>query len=428
LYRLALLAPLTLALVHAGPPPKDKVDFGPEVTQKARLWLDTAAGQVAAAPPEVQAGALVSIAVVETAVDKAKALEHFNQALAAGAALSTRSGARVREEFHAYLITEVAKYDLNRAVEMLQSLPETPAGERDFRAEPLNQVILALLREKQFHRAVEILNRHALAGVYPYDALTQLLKQLPPDDDRRVTLYSQALTGFEQRPNVDAYTRFLRQNLKEIPRPLLEPAVRALARTALEGRGIVNPYLMTFKNEKGVVSLDDPVAVVLFNLTDLITPFDPAFVKAASAKYPALARALEQYPNGFESLKSDGHAVVSQVTWDAKLEGAAAKQRHQTVAFETVKVQEFMKIFFKDPASALSIAREIPTARLRVRQIAMVARAAGEKDPAEAKPLLSKVIDALAEMKDEPARWPGWTAVAESAHRMNLNPAVRECQ
>ena len=76
---------------------------GADLPAKAHTYLDAAAGLVAATPPDFQAGALLQLGSVVASFDNKRALELYEQALAAGAVLPTQKDYRLKEEFQSQI-------------------------------------------------------------------------------------------------------------------------------------------------------------------------------------------------------------------------------------------------------------------------------------------------------------------------------------
>jgi len=159
------LAPAVLALTIAVPiaaqsaperPPantnqsKTEKDAKDPRQAKARELLESAGGQAAALPMDVQPLALLQLAVIETAVDKAKAAEDFDLAFAAAATLPSNPDRRYREDFQADIVRELAKFDPEHAMDMLRTMPPGPPDEPDSRITAVDAVLERALAEKRW--------------------------------------------------------------------------------------------------------------------------------------------------------------------------------------------------------------------------------------------------------------------------------------
>lgn len=410
--KLCLCLAAAYSLAWAGPPEPS------ELAAKAKLYLETASGMIAAAPPDFQAGALMQLGVVTSAHDPKKALEYYEQAFAASAVLPTQSGYRLREEFQATLAGHVAKVDVERAIELIVAMTPPPAGDVDSRSGALNEITRQLLAKKKLDRATEFLDRMVVGGAYPFDAITLVIKAQPPGDEHRQLLFSQALVGFQQRPQTEPFERFIRTFRKEMPEQTFQQAVRLLGKTVLDGKGLPEPHSQTMVAPSGTVTLTDPKDVEIFNALDLIADVDPAWAKEI-ARRPGLQAVLERYPRGKASIEvGQGETVTTRGTIRPGQSKAEIEQRAQVLAFETQKMTEAMRYINKDPVKTLEAAAQLPSPQLQARVIEMVAMMAGSKDPAEARSLLGKCVETLEAIKSPDWRANGWGAVAVSAAKI----------
>jgi hypothetical protein len=395
---------------------------------KAREFLELAGGMAAGASAEFQPGALLQLAIVQAKLSKPRSLELFDQAFAASAALPARD--RLRDRFQSMTVAELAKVDVEAAIEKLPSIPEAPPGQPDPRSEPLNQIVARLLDEKSRRsgRAFEVIDRFGLAGAYPYQAVASLLKTLPPEDDRCALLFGQALAAFAQRPDIRGLEGFVRQFRPGRPQAMsaatFDSAVRAMARAASEGKGIVEPETRTISTDTGTVSLTDPSDAVLFGLTDLILDVEPGLVERLVSGRPDLQLALHNYPRGLRSLEGKGvsNMVTGSVSVDANVSKAAVEARTQRMILETRRFQEVMVNYVKDPQKAIDAARQIPAPPLKIRALTMIAMNQDANSPEKALPVLEKCIAAVAEIQQAGNRANGWPRLAEAADRYGDRP------
>ncbi|GEM_PF-5565267 len=386
-----------------------------ELKTRARTYLETASGLVAATPPEFQAGALLQIGAITSTFDPNRAMELYEQAFAASAVLPTQTGYRVKEEFQSLLCEQVARIRMERAIEILTMIPIPPSGEPDPRGGALRSITQQFLAAKQIDKALETLDRLAVGGAYPFEAVTLVLKALPPGDERRQSLFSAALASFQQRPDVAEYDRFIRTFKKEMTLETFQSSVRALARAALDGKGLPEPHSQTIAAPKGTVTLTDPQDVEIFNLVDLMTEVDAGWAREVAASRPGLQQVLAQYPRGPASIDGNGETMTTRGTIRPGQSKADVEARARVIAFETVKAQETMAKLRKDPEGALAAIAQIPTPLLQVKMIETVAYFSGSKPPEEARPLLGKCAETLSKVKEPDYRANAWGAIAVNA-------------
>lgn len=400
----------------------------PDRKQRAAELLEQAAGMVSAGSAEFQPGALLQLGLVEASRNKARAAELLLQSIAASAVLPTNSGERVREEFQSLAVRELAKVDLEAAIEALPMLTPLPAGEDDPRVDAVEAVVASLLSSNHQDRAVEVIERHGLAGAFPYAAVTRLLQTLPADDPRRDLWFAQSLAAFQQNPNLAAMDRFVREFRpgRKLPMsaPTFEAAVRAMVRAALDARGLGQTSL-TITAASGTVHLTNTHDVALFSLVDLALAVDPSLLDRMKEGRTELRAALEAYPRGRASLDA-GDVVTTQGTIIPGLDEAASRARMQRLVVETMKFQEVMANIRKDPARSIAAARQIPTARLAVRAFGTIAMSQNPESPASMLAVIRQCAAGLAEVKDEGARASGWTTLAQAAQRAKDEALARD--
>jgi len=401
---------LAVAQAIAADPP-DPADL----KAKARTYLDAASGMVAATPPEFQSGALLQLGSITSTFDPQRALELYEQALAASAVLPTQTGYRVKEEFQSLLCAQVAKINIDRAIEILTMIQIPPSGEPDPRGRALRAITLHFLAAKQVDKAIEMVDRLSLGGTYPFDAVTLILKALPPADDRRQNLFSQAQASFQQRPEVEPFNSFIRTFRKEMTIETFQSSVRALGKAAVDGKGLPEPHSQTIVAPKGTMTLTDPRDVEIFNVLDLIADVDPAWAREVTASRPGLQQVLERYPRGPASMDGRGETMTTRGTIKPGQSKSDIEARARVLALETLKAQETMSKLQKDPAGALAAIAQIPTPLLQVKMIETVAYFSGSKPPEEARPLLGKCAETLSKVAEPDYRANAWGAIALNA-------------
>lgn len=415
-FTLAVALLVTPVLFSADPPSPAKAS-----PERAFELLESAGGVIAGTPPEFQAGALLRLAQVELAADKrTSSLDHLNQSFAATAALPSLSDYRVREEIQSMVASVTARVDLERAAEMIFAIQPASGWDKDQRVAAVDAIVRELLRMKKTAEAVSVLDRFGPDGVLPFQALGELLKTLPPEDERRMALCSQALAAFRRRPDIENFNIYLRNFRKQIPQSIYAASVLALAHATMDKKGLPRPLLFSVTTPKGTISVRDPYDSVLFQMLDLVQEIDPELARRIVSDRPGLQSILQRYPNGQASLQADGEAVT---TW-TDAEGPEGKpsadqqQRASVVALEGLKVQQAMTALRTDPGKYLDIVREIPTARLRTRMIGTLAMYATGRPPEEGKPILEKCVAELKEVKDTSARATTWVTLANAANRL----------
>jgi hypothetical protein len=335
----------------------------PDPKEKARQFLESASGMIAAAPPESQAPALLQLATVEKAVDKAKAVEHLEQAFAAAAVLPSRRDNRLQEQTQALIVRELAISDLEKAIEKLAAMDITPPDELDPRAEAIEQIVAGLVREKKLDEASAVMDRFASTGAYSFGGARALVAAIPPDDDRRALLFGQAISAFNRQPDLNAMESFVRGfgpgSTKPMPRALYDSAVRSMVAATLDNKGILMPGTITVTTDKATISLSDPQDSALWRLVDLAVSVEAALVKKMIQDRPQLTNLVEIFPEGMRSM-AKGEGIVTTGTLDGDVrDSREAQEMQQRLIVATARFQEVMKYYRKEPVKALEAARAV---------------------------------------------------------------------
>lgn len=389
------------AMLAAQMPAAQTEDADPK--KKAAQYLEAAGGMIGALAPESQAAALLQLALVEAPVNKAKALEHFEQAFTAASALPNTTAGRVRDQVQARAVAGVAPLSIDRAIELAASLNAPRPLEQDVRADAIYSVVQHLVKEKKFDKAIEAMDRFNAAGAYPLRAAGHLLSQLPADDPRRGALFSMAVAGFSQNPDCNNMISFLRQ-FQEMPMSLRQTAIRALMRAIEENKGMPFFDRQTVTSNAGSVSLETAQEIMIFNAVDMIRPVDPDWLRKMAAERQSLRAALERFPGGVPEMRAAGNLVISLAT------GAAP-----TLGADSMAFQRAMEYAEKDPSRALALSKEIPHPRMQAILVSEVARAAKSKNPGDAAAALSACVARLDEVKPVNVRQEAWDAISEAA-------------
>lgn len=399
-------------------PPAD----APNPKDKARQYLESAAGMISASPPESQASALLQLATVERALDAKQAAEHLDQAFAASAVLPSRKENRLKQQTQALIVRELAGIELEAALEKVSAMEITPPDELDPRAEAIEQIVAGLIRQKKIDEASVVLDRFATTGAYSFGGAKALIAALPPDDDRRALIFGQVISAFNRQPDLNAMESFVRgfgpSSTKPMPKMLFDSAVRAMAVAALDNKGILMPGTITVTTDKATVSLSDPQDSAIWRIIDLAAAVDTGLVKKLIAGRPLLMQLVELFPEGMRSMARGEGVMTAGTLVGSGPNSREAREKQQRLIRDTALFQEVMKYYRKEPDKALEAARGIPTATLRVRAITTVARNVDESQLAAAKATVEKCIAALEEMKPPESRASGWSGIAMAAGKI----------
>ena len=129
-----------------------------------------------------------------------------------------------------------------------------------------------------------------------------------------------------------------------------------------------------------------------------------------------LKTALERFPEGEESMRTDGGMSISTTSGGSPNASVAAEMQLQSLS--NTRYSEAMSLLSKDPDRALALIREIPLKDQRARALAAVANHSSEKDASAAKSALTQALHLLDDIKDPGNTVDAYVAIAEAAHKI----------
>lgn len=380
--------------------------------QSARELLQAATEMVSTASPGIQVPALLELALLYQDTDKKKTLELLDQAM--GAASTAALQARV--------VRTAAGIDVDKAIEMAPSVPVQQ------RTEPLERIVTALVAQKRIDRAVEVLEQSAGQGGYPYRAADNLLSKLADDDPRRASLFASATAALTPDSRTSDFARLLALQWRTLPRPLVDGAVAKLVNLILDEKSDTTTF-STLSSSLGSVSFSDDRDYQLFDIMHILQVADPKRAAELKEKHPALASALEKFPEGRPSMKasdSDNIRINRNTTERNAPNDPQAAARMQMVALSQAKAREALALARKDVQLGISRAAEVPDLFLKAGALAEIAQLAASKDPATAKSVIGQAIAAMKEIKDPEATADLWAAVASAATEAKDDEMARD--
>ncbi|MBL0159142.1 MAG: hypothetical protein IPP47_18815 [Bryobacterales bacterium] len=382
------------------------------LAQSAKELLQTASEMVSTASPGVQVPALLELALLYQDSDRKKTLELLDQAMAA-AGTST---------LQARVVRTAADVDVDKAIEMAPSVPVQQ------RTEALERIVTALVARKRLDRAIEVLEASAGQGGYPYRAADNLLSKLAEDDPRRASQFASATAALTPDSRTTDYARLLAHQWRRLPRPLVDGAVAKLVNLILDEKSDTTT-ISTLSSSLGSVSFSDDRDYQLFDIMHILQVADPKKAAELKEKRPALASALEKFPEGRLSMKasdSDNINTNRNTTEKNAPNDPQAAARMQMQALSQAKAQEALALARKDVQLGVSRAAEVPDPTLKADALTEIAQLAAGKDPATAKSVIGQAIAAMKEIKDPEATANLWAAVASAATEAKDDEMARD--
>ncbi len=384
--------------------------------KRAAVLLDNAGQAVGAARPEVQVFGLLHLAENYEPIDQKKSLEYFHQAFDAAASIPADSGTNQRAQLQSEIVRSLAPLNVDDAIAMLRQME--PSGKNDRRVNAAQSIVGVLIQKKRLDDALEIVESFGTFGDYPYAAAASIFKALPADDPRRNTLFSSAMAAYGAHPRGN-FPDLLMKVWREIPQSLAQSAVATLVNGILDRKEDDSHFIASISSIKGTANFSSRKDYDLFNLMSVLQTCDPKRAAEILETRPDLKAALQQFPEGTESMRSgengDIHSSTSSGGGKANPQQDAG-QRLQALARN--RAAEALAALKEDPDKALSIAKTIPAASIRADVLGKIANSVGEKDPGSAKGILGQCISLLDDIKDPSDRVGTWTIVAEAAHKI----------
>ena len=369
--------------------------------QSAKELLRTASEMISTASPGVQVQALLELALLYQDSDKKKTLEMLEQAMSAAG-----TGA-----LQARVVCTAADIDVDMAIDMVTTVPVQD------RSEALERIVTALVAQKRLDRAFEVLEQSAGPSAYPYRAVDHLISKLGEDDPRRQSLFASATAALTPNVRTTDYARLLAHQWRTLPRPLVDGAVTKLVNIILDEKSDV-AIIGTLSSSLGSVSFNNDSDYQLFDIMHILQAADPKKATELKEKRPALAAALDKFPEGRLSMKaSDSDSIsTNRRSGDKKaVEDLQAAAKMQLLALSEAKAQEALALARKDVQLGVSRAADVADPYLKANALVDIAQLAAAKDPATAKSVIGQAIAAMKGIKEPDATAGLWAAVASAA-------------
>lgn len=387
----------------------------PTHREQAAELLTKAGEMVAATRPEVQAAALIHLGDTWTVLDRKKAGEYFDQALAALPGVSEKS---FNDYLRTGLISAAAEADPEHAASLLASVPDAPA-------QAVDRIVTGLLQKKNTARAIAVVETVSATGPFPFRAAQRILETLPADDERRLPLFGAATSAYLARPNNTAFGALLASQWKTVPRNMTETALRALVDTILKNKGDDEHYQQTLSNDQGAVSFSSRASAELFYVMHIVQEIDSKRAEELLRARPDLAGALQRFPGGRAGM---GNNVNSNTNSRGRDDSAPSGQdaSMNLGAIADARAAEAHKKFDTDQDAALDLAKTIPVVHVRAATLAEFALKLAAQQPERAGQLIDQCLDELKEDKNEGLRVRLWPDLAEAAHKAKRDEQARK--
>jgi hypothetical protein len=418
---------LTIGFLRAQNEPKSpEAKKPPTPKERAREIADKAIDTITGSQPDTQVAGLLHLAEIYTDFDKTRALELFRQAFSAASSLPADEHQDKRGYMMAQVASVTAESDVDLAIELLGQMDAPQSGRTDHRGRAVEAITRQLIGKKQLGRAAELVISLGSQGDFEYEAAAELMKAAPEGDPLKMQLFSAATTAYNLRPKGE-YPRLVAQHWRSVPQPMAENALSAILNAILDkndkNKDKNENYVKTISSAKGAITLSSRENAELFNLLHVIRAINPKKAEELVESRLELKSALERFPEGEESMRTDGGMNISTTSGGAPNASAAADMQLQSLS--NARYSEAMSLLSKDPDRAIALIREIPLKDQRARALAAVANHSSEKDASAAKSALAQALHLLDDIKDPGNTVDAYVAIAEAAHKIKDEESAR---
>jgi hypothetical protein len=382
--------------------------------------------------PEARAYTLMQVGQAYLGVDRGIAREALGEAFQATLSIEDDPRGDARRQLQGWVLEALVPFGAGAVEELL------PQAVPDARHQAITRLVISASREKQFDRALAMLDLVDPDSELPYPAVTELMMRLPEDRSaERQQLFLQALTRFAaQKPQQGIMVgndiaalvgRFWR---------LVPPAV------ALQGIDLVldrsrrpdeQPLQMTVSTPQGAASFGSAYEFRLFQVLPALQHLDSGRAERLLREHRGLAGTLQQHPEGMRSLdptfretppaEGESSSVSVSVRGGAGGGGPGPGALEDRMAAEwEVRGQRIVEDAGRDPKQALAAAMTLPESvgrsAPRARTLLEIARLAAEKNPSIAREALRELAPLIAALPD-PRQTQFLTAAGRLSLRMN---------
>jgi hypothetical protein len=367
----------------------------PDAKAEALKQLEAASGFLAAKnDPVLDIVARYHLARAWLAAgDRKRAQEHLDFAFTA---LSPDLGAvEARHQFLQFqgdVVSFAVSLDPERAQSMITAMPKPASGEFDMRTSPASALI-GYYRQSQPAKAVELAQQFCTEGICPYGAVRGLIKQLPPDDERRIPLYYATLQAYRANQG-PFFTDYFNQVWTEVPKDAAAQGLDAVLSVILNQKDDSNSgFQQVWSSPAGTAILSSRADADLFKLIPALRVLEPKKLDELLDQRTGLKSAVGQFPDGLDTLSKSGSVNYSVGGGGA---AAVAREASHSVAAKALADAE------TNPDRALDAAASIPDPADRIRVLSAVARQTKSSrllgrclEIAKDLPASSDVVDAL---------------------------------
>src|SRR5581483_8575213 len=297
-----------------------------------------------------------------------------------------------------------------------------PQSENEVRRSIMGALISKNVRDGHLDHATELLGRMREEKEFPYDAASELMLALRPDE--RQAVFNEALNNYRNTGKdedsflaIEDLGTLVIRFWQHLPKPIVLEAIDLLLSTAKEKSETHDDNQVSFSTGKGGVSFS-PYEYRLFELLPVLQELDSSRAESLLQEHTAVSGALHKYPKGLASLNSayrdtplTKEEEVSEDFPDVRVGGTAADaaadqaldQYQRQIQDKAMHAREETR---SDPKAALETALSLPlwgptgpaSYSPRANSLAEIAVSVAEKDPATADKALEEIRKSLDQM------------------------------
>jgi hypothetical protein len=164
---------------------------------------------------------------------------------------------------------------------------------------------------KQTEQALRVINRIAAETEMPYDAATRIMGAMKRDRSSDLqALFSASLSSYRDNAphrNMadDSFPRMVTQFWSRVPEQVVRQAIDEILKQTDEPKNSNDTPKATFSiisSEKGQAVFDSLFQYRLFQILPVLREIDPSAAEGYLKKYTELAKPVQQFPNGDDSI------------------------------------------------------------------------------------------------------------------------------
>ena len=401
------------APAKSGSPPKKAIPAKYTVDQERGLrLLSSVEAEAAGLEPDMRAFVLWRASYVYETIDEKKAEKIARESFTASQSIEDASdndqcgpvgsAGDIKSWIQQHLLSDMI--GKNQIAEAEGLFPQSTKPVRNLIT---RELIQHYIEKKDLALAETFFSQLTDSEDYPFDTAADLVLAMGPEKAAdRMAIFNQALNNFEQHGDQetmgqDDFGNFIERTWAHVPSALVLDAANKVLDEA-KSTDLHSHFSMV--SEKGSVTLNSIYELRLFQLLPVIEELDKEKAESLLRDNAETRARLSRYPQGMQSLTSEGNIDSYAVDDDDSSSQAAPSEATQELNAQLRKRKsEIAQESDKDPARALADTLGLPVQgpsrdSPRAQTLIRVAEGAEKKQPSVAKSALdeiSKIEDQL---------------------------------